>query len=298
MKLRHKAELKALMAQPAKGFGGKKKQKEDAAALEAQHKLQLAELDKADKEAEEQGEDAQAAGGEAEDASAKPESAAAGASFSLMPTESAGPSRAQQKRAQKAAKEKARLQELREETKDMADLRGDENRAIAALLDKQQMAVREIVSDGHCLYRAVGDQALRKGLGEALAIGSLDRSHVSMRDLAAAYIDSNRDEFAAFMEWEDEAAAGSDGAWKQYLSQLRSEDAAVWGGQLEVAALSKALRKPIVIWSANGRMEIGEDLAADGNEPLHISFHQHYYGLGNHYNSVVPAEKEEEFQES
>jgi hypothetical protein len=33
---------------------------------------------------------------------------------------------------------------------------------------------------------------------------------------------------------------------------------------------------------------MGEQFEAEGRTPVRVSFHQHYYALGEHYNSVVP----------
>lgn len=59
-----------------------------------------------------------------------------------------------------------------------------------------------------------------------------------------------------------------------------------WGGQPELRALASELRCCIWVHSAIGAVvKMGE---AFGGPPLHVSFHRHYYSLGDHYNSVVP----------
>jgi OTU domain-containing protein 6 len=331
MKLRHKSELKTLMSAAAKGIGAKKKQKEDAAALELVHAEQMKDLERKeleDKEREEGGGD----GGAAED---KPQedgesNDAPSSSLASPPAASSAggakvPSRAQKKKAAALAKDAARSAELREQTKDMVDLRGVEDASIAQHLagkTERKMRVREMVSDGHCLYRAVADQVQRHHLTAELPLNDNAHPFLALRQLAAQYIDAHRSEFEAFMLLED--AAGNpielnDVAWKKYLRDLVSEDLAVWGGHNEVVALSKVLRRPIVIWSADGKMEVGEEFRVDqtaataaaaspassasspspspDTHPLHISFHQHYYGLGAHYNSVIADEEADAAEE-
>lgn len=67
------------------------------------------------------------------------------------------------------------------------------------------------------------------------------------------------------------------------------EATASWGGQLELGALAQALKKHIVVYSASGPdVEMGKEYVSE-NLILRISFHRHAFGLGEHYNSVVPV---------
>ena len=324
MKLRHKAEMKSLLAMSTKGIGAKKKQKEDAAALELAHQQQMKELEEkeqAEKNGEENvsgnSEDATKAAADGEDELSSHAASPSPASSSSAPRQ---PSRAQKKKAAAAEKEKARAAELREMTKDMKDLRGAEDKQIASHMTKgessKKLRVCEMVSDGHCLYRALADQSHRHGLLRELPIDDNIPPFMALRQLAARYIDQHRSDFEAFMLTDNDDVM-DDSAWKKYLSDLVSPDLAVWGGHNEVVALSKVLKRPIIIWSADGRMEIGEEFGKTSNpspvssssspsasasstspsldfEPLQISFHQHYYGLGAHYNSVITDEDAEE----
>jgi len=326
LKLRHKAEMKALLAAPAKGIGAKKAQKDAATALEAEHARQATEFDEREKKAKEVEEAAEAGeqpaqkDGEQDDSSAA--SSASAAAAAAAPAGGKQLSRAQQKKAKAAQKDAARMAQLREETSGMRDVRGEENAAIAAALTKhtsgaaaaaaaadeaaKRLRVKEMVSDGHCLYRALADQAQAHELPVSSSGGS--SSFMSLRRLCAEYMRSHRDEFAPFV-LTDEGEPLDDAGWASYLSSLESEQAAVWGGHTEIVALSKALRRPIVVWSADGKMELGEEFcgpaaaasssASPAADPtaLHISFHRHYFGLGNHYNSVVEEEVEEDEDE-
>lgn len=54
-----------------------------------------------------------------------------------------------------------------------------------------------------------------------------------------------------------------------------------------VQALSKGLGVPIEVFSAmSPPLVLGDEFEG---APLRLSFHEHYYALGAHYNSVVPA---------
>jgi OTU domain-containing protein 6 len=80
------------------------------------------------------------------------------------------------------------------------------------------------------------------------------------------------------------------------------EFGAEWGGQFEIQALSKSLKKQIHIIQALSKslkkqihiiqansplLKIGEEFLG---EPLRISYHKHAFGLGEHYNSVCAIE--------
>ncbi|CAI9087118.1 OLC1v1021110C1 [Oldenlandia corymbosa var. corymbosa] len=61
------------------------------------------------------------------------------------------------------------------------------------------------------------------------------------------------------------------------------ESTAAWGGQLELRALTHCLKKHIMIYSGSfPNVEMGS---------INLSYHQHAFGLGEHYNSVVPINR-------
>lgn len=176
-----------------------------------------------------------------------------------------------------------------------------EMEALQALyLHPRGLDVREVEADGNCLYRAVGAQCRRLGLEGA---GGED-CHVKIREMCAdVLMGSNRAEFEPFAECgEGHAAAASDGGnhpatYDEYVRNVRSTS--TWGGQLELRALSEGLKCPIVVFSAEGPpLTMGAEHAPGGEEDgegdwskrtaLLLSFHRHYYALGEHYNSVVP----------
>lgn len=73
-----------------------------------------------------------------------------------------------------------------------------------------------------------------------------------------------------------------------YVKMVRSS--AEWGGHVEIKALSMALDRPIHIYSAQqgkNPLVVHEESACD---PILLSYHLHYFALGEHYNQVVSAE--------
>jgi OTU domain-containing protein 6 len=77
-------------------------------------------------------------------------------------------------------------------------------------------------------------------------------------------------------------------SFEKYLHDC--EFGAVWGGQFEIQALSKSLKRQIHIIQADSPLlKIGEEFLG---EPLRISYHKHSFGLGEHYNSVCAIDME------
>lgn len=72
------------------------------------------------------------------------------------------------------------------------------------------------------------------------------------------------------------------------------ESTASWGGQLELGALAQALKKHIIVYAASGPViEMGKEYVNEearvlGAGSIRVSFHKYAFGLGEHYNSVVP----------
>jgi len=217
------------------------------------------------------------------------ESGSLAAQLSLQPSESAGaagpkkPSKAQRKKATKAAKEKARRDEIAHELKDVVDPRAVENEQLAKRLSPLNLTVKEIRSDGHCLYRALEDQlsAEKHAIGQPV--------FMTLRKYAADYMSKNPDEFKSFMT-NDDGDEMSPAEYKQYCAAITAAEPVAWGGHQEIVALSKALKRRIVVHSSDNSMPVGtasDDTLVD----LHITYHKHYYGLGEHYNSAISTRK-------
>jgi OTU domain-containing protein 6 len=85
--------------------------------------------------------------------------------------------------------------------------------------------------------------------------------------------------------------------YETYVDRVRSS--ADWGGHLELRALSIALKRPVVVYSAQSleplrieeqQREGESELSSDNNDdPIRLSYHRSYYALGEHYNQVVPV---------
>jgi len=109
---------------------------------------------------------------------------------------------------------------------------------------------------------------------------------LALRQIAADYIRTHPDDFAPFLAEDDASNQSLHQQVTEYCARLQAEDPVMWGGHPEIVALAAALNRQIVVYTAKGTPLIVGG-SSQQQAPLKISFHQHYYGLGEHYNSVV-----------
>ena len=108
----------------------------------------------------------------------------------------------------------------------------------------------------------------------------------SLGSTCADTLQQHPDDFSAFAECDPDKGIHN---FDDYVNMVRNS--AEWGGHLELRALGMALRRPIHVYSVRQGSEpliIEEEGAAgNGGDPIRLSYHLHYYALGEHYNEVV-----------
>jgi len=178
--------------------------------------------------------------------------------------------KARKKRDKQKEKEAERERQIEEENANAGPgLRKIELEQIQAVLTPLKLKVDEVDADGHCLYRAVAAQT--------------GKHYKEIRSLCADTLEENQDEFAPFCEYTDEIST-----FDEYLEKVRNS--AEWGGHLELRALGIALSRPIFVYSVqSGAKPLAIYEAEGGAEPIQLSYHLHYYALGEHYNQVVKS---------
>eukprot|EP00243_Klebsormidium_subtile_P001511 TRINITY_DN12685_c0_g1_i1.p1 TRINITY_DN12685_c0_g1~~TRINITY_DN12685_c0_g1_i1.p1 ORF type:complete len:334 (+),score=100.77 TRINITY_DN12685_c0_g1_i1:500-1501(+) len=291
---RHRKEIKALQGkeielkkQAAKGSKAAQKAAKHAvdeqiakldASLKKRHAKELAALGFGEKEAE-------SAEGKKPDDMDTLVRAIAGTSVGQQ----RGPSKAQKRRDAKMKQEVEREQRIQQEQSGVVSERVIENQRLAEKLSPLGLALKEIKPDGHCLYRAVEDQLQLQGQPS-----NPTQDYLSLRKLAAVYMRAHKDDFLPFVtEHATEHEGDPDAQFEAYCKEV--EETATWGGQLELGALAQALRQHISVYSASlPVVEMGKEYERGMTQPLRLSYHQHAYGLGEHYNSVVSAQEEDE----
>ncbi|KAI6674663.1 hypothetical protein NL676_002569 [Syzygium grande] len=204
-------------------------------------------------------------------------------------SEHSKPSKSLKRREKRAQQEAAREQRIQEEQQNIVSDRMLENEKLEKKLEPLGLTVNEIKPDGHCLYRAVENQlALLSG-------GSSPYTYQELREMIAAYMREHTSEFLPFFLSENTVEGDTDKSaaekFENYCKEV--ESTAVWGGQIELGALSHCLKKHIKIFSGSfPDVEMGKEYQSDGgsgssNLSIMLSYHRHAYGLGEHYNSVV-----------
>jgi len=212
----------------------------------------------------------------------------------------------QQKRDAKNTEKQRQYDEMR--LTSGPSLRELEIDKICMKLRDDSMRIKTILSDGNCLYRAIADQLQLTGHTGDYEIPDW----IQLRMLAAKYIRNDPEEYAPFLGLSNSMNAEEliqfhDYCKHSYLAleisiyrlsavgdKVESSSLAVWGGQMEIQALSKCLRRTILVVSADSptlRMGLDDDDdSISSSKPLRISYHKHFYALGAHYNSLVPIE--------
>lgn len=199
--------------------------------------------------------------------------------------------KANQKRMKRAQQEAEREKRIEAEQSDIVSDRMVENEKLETKLKPLGLTVNEIKPDGHCLYRAIENQL---GL---LYGGTSPYTYQELREMAAAHMREHASDFLPFflsenVVEEDDSDESLAQKFENYCKEV--ESTAIWGGQLEVGALTHCLKKHIMIFSGSfPDVEMGKEYKSVGatdtpKSSIMLSYHKHAFGLGEHYNSLVP----------
>lgn len=191
-------------------------------------------------------------------------------------------SKAQKRRDKKFQQEKER--EVQIKLQDKENLHGPRNTEIKAIEDKLKLVklkIFAIASDGDCLYKAVSHQLTAKKQQEL--------SVIELRTKVADYIRNHKEDFIPFMSNPETCDMLTDIEFEDYCDKIK--DTKVWGGQLEIRALSNCLKCPINVIQATGPEVIKQGSEFEG-PPLIITYHRHMFSLGEHYNSTSANERD------
>nr|CAD7597991.1 unnamed protein product [Timema genevievae] len=193
-------------------------------------------------------------------------------------------SKAQKRREKKTTKEKEREELIRaQEEENKTGARNVETKKIKQILKKRNLMIHKMPSDGNCLYSAVDHQ--RK------MVGKVELGLSRLRLLTADYLRQNRDEFLPFISHPETGNMLTEEQYYEYCDQVAGTPA--WGGEVELRALSQALRCAIEVVQAEGpSLILGEEY--DSDKRLVLAYHRYMFGLGEHYNSVKRYEESPE----
>eukprot|EP00057_Strongylocentrotus_purpuratus_P019773 XP_011674247.1 PREDICTED: OTU domain-containing protein 6B isoform X2 [Strongylocentrotus purpuratus] len=188
-------------------------------------------------------------------------------------------SKAQKRRNKKAQEEKEKVERIAIAEKDNVNsARNIENKQFADITSKRNLQIKQIPSDGHCLYNAVVHQLSLQGIEEKMEM---------VRQKVSDHMKSNIDEFLCFLTKPDTGDMLTPDEYEKYCDDVANT--ADWGGHHEMKAITEVYKKPIEVLQAAGPLlKMGEEFKG---HPIMLSYHHHAYGLGEHYNSVMEREK-------
>jgi hypothetical protein len=92
--------------------------------------------------------------------------------------------------------------------------------------------------------------------------------------MVADYLSANEEDFKYFIDEES--------SFEDYCAGIRSSS---WGSELELEIVSRIFEKPILVYTPERVISIGENFTT---KPLRVSFHRLQYS-SPHYNAVVPG---------
>ncbi|CAH0404907.1 unnamed protein product [Chilo suppressalis] len=190
-------------------------------------------------------------------------------------------------KAQKRREKKNQLEKEREESiklQEKENIHGPRNKEIQDIAQKlkpRKLNIFPIASDGDCLYNAVAHQLLltRKE----------SYSTEKLRNECASYIRQHKNDFLPFMSNPDTFEMLTDEEFEEYCDKICNSK--LWGGQLEIRALSSSLKCPITVIQSTGPECIEQGTEFSGPS-LVITYHRHMYRLGEHYNSTCLDEED------
>jgi OTU domain-containing protein 6 len=197
-------------------------------------------------------------------------------------------SKAQKRKEKKEQEERDREKEIAlQEIENQKGPTALELKKIQEKLLKKGLRVKDVKSDGNCMYYAVSDQLEKKKF--------LNKTWKELRDLTCDYMLKNPDQFLPYLIDEDDESGDlmDSEKYQEYCEKIR--DTLVWGGQLELKALADVFGVLIeVVQNEGSELLIGNEDSNKNKERLIITYHRHMFGSGEHYNSTEPHQPENE----
>ena len=188
------------------------------------------------------------------------------------------------KAASKSKKRKEKKEEKSQRREEEIALQEIENKNLPAAIElkkikekllKRGLQIKDVNADGNCMYYAICDQLCR--------IVNLKKNCEDLRVLTSDYMRQNQVDFQPYLCSEEDGEPYNDEKYEVYCENIKST--LVWGGQLELRALSDILKVKVnVIQADTNDIIIGEN----HNDELLITYHRLLYGSGEHYNSTEP----------
>jgi len=184
-------------------------------------------------------------------------------------------SKSEKRREAKAAATQKKLEQISELSSEVTK-RSTEHFKITEYLKSLSLTVYEIPADGNCMFYALQHQLQDRGLPQSVT---------DMRETAANYMLQHQDDFLPYLVHPKTGDMLSRDEFATYCQEIKTDG--VWGGMHEAHAISSSLQVPIKILQA----DVPPIVFGEGydKEPVILLYYKHKYGLGEHYDSIVPC---------
>jgi OTU domain-containing protein 6 len=195
----------------------------------------------------------------------------------------------------KSKKRKEKKEKSNEDREKMIQLQEIENKKGPAFIEltkikekliKMNLKLKEVMPDGNCMYYAIIDQMNQNDDLKKI------KNYQELRNLTSRYMLENPNEFQAYLCSEETGDPLNEQEYEEYCNKIN--DTLVWGGQIELKAISDLLKIKIEVVQAEGSViQIGESF----EHKIVITYHRHMFGSGEHYNSTcsnIKADSNEE----
>ena len=188
-------------------------------------------------------------------------------------------SKAQKRRDKKEQMEKQRLAEIKAQQElNKLGPRHIETSRILEILKEKRLILFDIPSNGDCLFAAVCHQE-----------GNADVR--KLRQDCVEKIKSQKLDYLPFLTNPKTGEMLTDLEFDEYCSNMANTNA--WGGQIELRAISEILGRRIEVLQAEGPPVIIGDNVEKEKPSIILTYHRHYLGLGEHYNSTELCKSKE-----
>jgi len=184
-------------------------------------------------------------------------------------------SKSEKRREAKAAATQKKLEQISEMSSEVTK-RSTEHFKITEYLKSLSLSAYEIPADGNCMFYALQHQLQDRGLPQSVT---------DMRETAANYMMQHQDDFLPYLVHPRSGDMLTAEEFVTYCQEIKSDG--VWGGMHEAHAISSALQVPIKILQA----DVPPIVFGEGydKEPVILLYYKHKFGLGEHYDSIVPC---------
>ena len=181
-------------------------------------------------------------------------------------------SKAQKRRNKKEQLERERMLEIKaQEEINKLGPRHMETSKILEILKDRKLALHDIPSNGDCLFAAICHQVENKDVSK-------------LRRECVEQIKNKKMDYLPFLTHPKTGEMLNDSQFEEYC--LNMADTNAWGGQIELRAISEIMGRRIEVLQAEGSPVIIGDNVKNEHPTIILTYHRHYLGLGEHYNST------------